>query len=420
MLVCGDAVSALRQLPSGIVQTCVTSPPYFGLRDYGVDGQLGLEETPEEYVDNLVDVFREVRRVLRYDGTLWLNLGDSYSAVGKSGGGAQGERWKGRGQDYCGPRGGKFRPAPPGLKPKNLIGIPWRVAFALQADGWYLRSDIIWAKPNPMPSSVRDRPTSSHEYLFLLSKSPRYYYDAEAIREKADMSSWSTGRRLRRERERQGPKSAGRGERGLAYFDGWSDPTTRNKRDVWEIDNPDHTPDPPYTPSVWKLAVGRFQGAHFATFPPGLVEPCIKAGTSEKGCCRSCGAPWVRRTERTRTPTRPGDAGEYKTEDPQRHVTDVSTVGWDAGCTCGVEPAPCLVLDPFGGAMTTGLVAYHLGRRFVGIELNPGYLEMGRKRLCEASGVSLPDCSAGLYAITAAESNREETEASAADAAGGV
>jgi DNA modification methylase len=301
----GDALAVLRTLAAGSAQTCVTSPPYYGLRDYGAEGQIGLEATPEEYTARLVDVFREVRRVLRDDGTLWLNLGDSYAATGKSGGGAQGKRWEECGADTEGPRGGKWSPAPPGLKPKDMIGIPWRVAFALQADGWYLRSDIIWAKPNPMPESVTDRPTKAHEYIFLLSKSERYAYDVEAVRE-----PWAD-ERMGSSRARSLPYSAGSGRHdtlggigrpglGVAPLT-----TGRNLRTVWTV---------PTQP---------FSGAHFATMPPALVEPCVKAGA----------------------------------------------------------PAGALVLDPFAGAGTTGLVALRLGRRFLGIELNPAYAAMARRRV---------------------------------------
>src|SRR5690554_2162246 len=185
----GDALETLRRLPDGSVHTCVTSPPYWGLRDYGVDGQIGLEETPEEYVEKLVTIFREVRRVLRDDGTLWLNLGDSYATkpCGGIGRNAKVTATKKAIQKSAG--------IPQGLKPKDLVGIPWRVAFALQADGWYLRRDIIWHKPNAMPESVKDRPTAAHEYIFLLSKSPRYYYDADAIREPHTLNDRVKGRK---------------------------------------------------------------------------------------------------------------------------------------------------------------------------------------------------------------------------------
>ena len=282
----GDCREVMAQMPDESVHTVVTSPPYWGLRDYGIGGQLGLEPTPEEYVANMVAVFREVRRVLRADGTVWLNLGDSY---------AGGERVTDQ-QD--------------GLKPKDLVGIPWRVAFALQADGWYLRSDIIWSKPNPMPESVTDRPTKAHEYLFLLSKSPRYYYDADAVRE-PHVRTWdeSNGGNLKV----GGVRPVGTNEvhahggGGLIMRSRNYNPLGRNRR------------------TVWTIATEPFPGAHFATYPTALVEPCILAGSAR------------------------GD----------------------------------LVLDPFAGAGTTGMVALRHGRRFVGIELNPTYAEMARRRIVD-------------------------------------
>jgi len=250
----GDCIEVLKTLPDGIVNTCVTSPPYFGLRDYGVDGQIGLEETPDTYVQRLVEVFREVRRILRDDGTLWLNLGDSYAAGCMSG--KQGPN------GVTGNRAQNTTPLPPrkasdGLKPKDLIGIPWRVAFALQADGWYLRQDIIWHKPNPMPESVTDRCTKSHEYIFLLSKSQKYYYDNESIKEQASPDTSV--------RDRDSTKlnnCPGRTKMGGLKVNNYE---YRNKRDVWTI---------PTQP---------FSEAHFATFPKDLIRPCIRAGCPANG-----------------------------------------------------------------------------------------------------------------------------------------
>ena len=341
----GDALEVLATLPAGSAHCCVTSPPYWNLRDYGVEGQIGLEKTPEEYVKRLVEVFRAVWRVLREDGTLWVNLGDSYAT-----------RWRSR-RD----RGGagiressrdRQGAVPEGLKHKDLIGIPWRVAFAFQADGWHLRSDIIWSKPNPMPESVVDRPTKAHEYLFLLSKSPQYYFDAEAVREKAEarpLSSW--GERKAHEPMRRGdPGESGQINRTatLASHPG------RNIR------------------TVWTIATHPFPSAHFATFPPRLVEPCIKAATSEKGCCSICGASWEREVDREFVPQ--GDVSPEKllkgslkgmdqssgwAETPRGAVT-TRTTGWASACSChaGIpldpweDPSttnPCTVLDPFGG-----------------------------------------------------------------------
>jgi hypothetical protein len=284
----------LHILDEKSVHCCVTSPPYFGLRDYGHAGQIGLEPTPDEYVAAMVGVFRAVRRVLRDDGTVWLNLGDSYANDSKWGGATGGKH---AGALHGATDIGRGRVAT-GLKAKELIGIPWRVAFALQADGWYLRQDIIWNKPNPMPESVRDRCTKAHEYIFLLTKSPRYFFDAEAIKEQAEcfrqrgsgpMVNAGTGRNdaatgTRGDyRNRPSVKQGGFGGKGPIPGSGQSSfraiTATRNKRSVWTV-----TPKP-------------FKGAHFATFPPDLIEPCILAG-SPTACCAACGAPRVAVVER--------------------------------------------------------------------------------------------------------------------------
>ena len=293
-----DVFKGLRKLEDCSVHTCVTSPPYFWLRDYGVDGQIGLEATPEEFVAKMVEVFREVRRVLRDDGTLWLNLGDSYATGTK----APRNPTTITGPDVPASWAGRCQPervgTPAGYKTKDLLGIPWRVAFALQADGWYLRQDIIWHKPNPMPESVRDRCTKAHEYIFLLSKSERYYFDNGAIKEPA------TCDRMRGPALHADLKSTN-GNGGLSRREPQD---FRNRR------------------SVWTVAAKPFSGAHFATFPPALVEPCILAGA----------------------------------------------------------PAEGVVLDPFTGSGTTGMVVRKMGRKFVGIELNPDYAEMAHRRI--ASG----------------------------------
>jgi DNA modification methylase len=298
-------------MPSSSVHTCITSPPYFGLRDYGHDGQIGLEQTPDEFVAKLVDVFREVRRVLRDDGTVWLNLGDSYAGAGPSGASYESETTKRRAEMKS---DGSFRISktlasrgltyadkkpipPPGLKKKDLIGIPWRVAFALQADGWYLRQDIIWHKPSPMPESVRDRCTKAHEYVFLLSKNEKYYFDAEAIKEPAVQAG-----RVRADR-----MGGNKYVEGVKHSDGsvFTGSDTRNKR------------------SVWTVTTKPYKGAHFATFPPDLIEPCVLAGC----------------------------------------------------------PVGGTVLDPFGGAGTTGVVAKKYGRNAILCELNPEYANMARARI---------------------------------------
>jgi DNA modification methylase len=370
----GDCLTVLRGLPDDTFHCCVTSPPYFGLRDYGVAGQLGLEPTPEEYVTNIVEVFREVRRVLRPDGTFWFNIGDSYASKG--------------GPSSNGNKGNASRDAVRradlsfGLKPKDLVGIPWMLAFALRADGWYLRGEQIWHKPNPMTESVRDRPARSHEQVFLLAKSPRYFYDAEAVKE--DVTGTAHSRSVRPNAKRQA--------------------SDRNQCRAHAKNLANDLVDRRNLRSVWKISLRPYKGAHFATFPPALPERCIKAGTSERGCCGACGAPWVRQVKKVRRPTRPGKdtkttakhegdgttastngwnrANVVGNRDPQRHCTVTETVGWLASCDCAAgEPIPCLVLDPFAGAGTTLLVARRLARRSLGIELSPEYAEMARRRI---------------------------------------
>jgi DNA modification methylase len=257
----GDCIEGLRTLPDASVHCCVTSPPYWGLRDYGHDGQIGLESTPEAYVARMVEVFREVRRVLRDDGTCWVNLGDSYAADMKGGGGKASSTLNAK-RDSNGIVIGKSivtratQRLQHGLKPKDLVGIPWRVAFALQADGWWLRQDIIWHKPNPMPESVRDRCTKAHEYVFLLTKSERYFYDAEAV---SEASVIGKARRNFGPQDKGDVRSDGN-HRGTYQCDG-----TRNRR------------------SVWTITTKPYSGAHFAVMPADLVEPCIKAGCPEGG-----------------------------------------------------------------------------------------------------------------------------------------
>jgi len=345
---CDKAERVADILPPESVQCVVTSPPYFGLRDYGVEGQIGLEETPEEYVAKLVEVFRGIRQVLRPDGTVFLNLGDSY--WNSNGFARASEEWQRKGRNDA-PANDRKLPKHDILKVKDLIGIPWRVAFALQADGWYLRSDIIWHKPNPMPESVTDRPTRAHEYIFLLTKSPRYYYDAEAIKEP-----------LARPNEYVG-----------TY-------TGRNRR------------------SVWTIATQPFPEGHFATFPEKLVEPCILAGTSPHAC-PFCRAPWKRVVERERTGERKVQVSDRKgllRNDLAKHAgrmgwVKVTTLGWEPTCTCEGNDGSgkCIVLDPFAGSGTTLLVAERLGRQAVGIEINPEYVEMAKRRLSKVQ-LALP------------------------------
>lgn len=376
----GDCRDILPTLPAESVHCCVTSPPYFGLRDYGCDGQIGLEATPVEFVAQMVAVFREVRRVLRDDGVLWLNIGDSYNAhpgqrkVTDSPGEKQ--------ATSAGSLGAPSRSVP-GLKPKDLIGVPWRVAFALQEDGWYLRQEIIWHKPNPMPESVTDRCTKSHEQIFLLAKSERYYFDNHAISEAATYPGDNRAER-RDTRKEVDPFCQDGGSRSRT---GNPNKETRNKR------------------SVWTVTTKPYGGAHFAVFPPDLIEPCILAGTSESGCCAKCGTPWRRQIEKDRKATRPGnktkvgrasddEGSPYESHsgmivgnrDPQRHCTTTKTIGWEAGCDCEAgTQVPCVVLDPFTGSGTTAAVAKKNGCHFVGCELNPEYLKLAADRFKQRS-----------------------------------
>ena len=371
----GSALDILPQLPANTFHCCVTSPPYYGLRDYGVEGQLGRESTPAEYVENLVNVFREVRRVLRDDGTLWLNLGDSYANDGKWGGRTSGKHASGVHDTSV----GRLKRST-GLKPKDLIGIPWRVAFALQEDGWYLRSDVIWAKGNCMPESVTDRPTKSHEYVFLLTKNQDYFYDQHAIREPHTMRPQRRLTPIENRHSfgnRQPHTEAGYRTRDDIGIDGH--PDGRNKRTVWNIN------------------AKPYRGAHFAVMPEELASLCIRAGSSERGACSNCGTPLSRVFEtgvRAKSAVKNGIATENRAAGTRERAPKGSgggnvlaavprtQIGWRQTCSCSNETlAPCIVLDPFSGAGTTAATAARLGRHFVGIELNPSYVELSLKRL---------------------------------------
>jgi len=301
----GDCLETLRRMPDGIVNTCVTSPPYFGLRDYGHAGQIGLEETPGQFIAKLVDVFREVRRVLRDDGTAWVNMGDSYAANRTYQ--VTSTLMNGDATNEAQAAGGKGSKVPDGMKSKDLIGAPWMLAFALRADGWYLRQDIVWHKPNPMPESVTDRCTKSHEYIFLLSKSARYFCDMEAIKEPAIGGQTGAANSFKREASKRALTIPGQsaGTHRLDREDVQYTDDNRNRR------------------SVWTVPTKAYSGAHFATFPEELIEPCILAGA----------------------------------------------------------PAGGVVLDPFMGSGTTGAVATRLGRQWIGCELNPEYEPLQRDRL---------------------------------------
>lgn len=377
----GDVIDVLSQLPPKSVQMVVTSPPYWGLRDYGtgtwvggnpkcihegkrvdsrrkptvaiigsdgnfarllkraagnnsvqtrtcvkcsafrIDNQIGSEKTPEEFIEKMVAVFRRVHRVLRDDGTIWLNMGDNYSNGGR------------------------------------LTGMPWRLALALQADGWILRQDIIWHKPSPMPESVRNRCTKAHEYIFLLAKSSKYFYDAEAIRTESDWQ-WKD-------------------------VQGWREGIKDNSYDPVPYRNDSRQRTGANKRSVWAVASESYEGAHFATFPRKLIEPCILAGTSEKGRCPKCGAPWRRVVDKKQlTRPRPNDYVKRKGDDGTGNScansvagVDVKTTGWEPTCSCGVKKTvPCVVLDPFVGSGTTCCVALANGRWSVGIDLSEQYL----------------------------------------------
>lgn len=376
----GDVLDGLRKLPDNCIQCCVTSPPYYALRDYKERGQIGQEKTPQEYVAKLTDVFREVRRVLRKDGVCWLNLGDSYAGSGK-GMGANGKTYGGSKQaTNVGSVGIQERPPKAseiGYKRKELMGIPWRVAFALQDDGWYLRDDIIWHKPNPMPASVTDRTTKAHEYIFLLTKSAKYFYDSVAIAEPAVHAVESfTFTAPYKEARQLGRKGSGNEVNGKFV----QQAGTRNKR------------------SVWKIPLQPYKGSHFATFPMKLPTLCISAGTSERGCCKSCGAPYKRITTKEQLKRdRPNDytkrTGEEGTGNSCANSVAgvaIETIGWEPTCKCNSETIPCLVLDIFNGAATTGVAALRLGRRYLGLELNPDYAALSRHRIENDKGEKPP------------------------------
>ena len=323
-ILCGEAKEVLQTLPSNQIQTCITSPPYWMHRDYLAEGQLGQEDTPQEYVARLVGIFEEVKRVLREDGNIWINLGDTFEN-------------------------------------KNLLGIPWTVVFALKEAGWILRCDIIWNRPNAMPSLASDRPTIAHEYIFLLSKNRNYYYDSEAIKE-----DWVKTRRHDVDRALSDPearikydtKFGEKGARGLSGYPVGNPYAGRNKR------------------SVWTVPTQSSKDIHMAVYSPKLIEPCVLAGSSDRACPK-CGAPWEREVE---IASEEPENGEYKSR--------IKTVGWHPTCKCTENDgsANSIVLDPFAGSGTTGVVAIKNRRSFIGIDINQDYCDITKKRLSEVQG----------------------------------
>jgi DNA modification methylase len=435
VLLCGGAADMLPALPERSVHCVCTSPPFFGLRDYetgrwvggdpacdhGVrrrdgpkqtqgaqsghaaradrlarrrcvcgarreDAQIGLEDTPAAYVRALVRVFARVWRVLRDDGTVWLNLGDTYCTHphGPPGANAEDPKWVGARVRGRTEQGQANRSRLDGFKHKDRLMIPARVAIALQKAGWYLRDEVVWAKPNPMTMSVTDRTVASHEMIYLLAKRPKYFFDHVAVHEPA-----VTAGRVPKGKKATCPEAA----RACGRKSGNTQRTlsdqavalTRNKR------------------SVWPVATVSYSGAHFAVWPPGLVRPMVLASTSARGVCPGCGAPWARLVEKTRVPTRPGQAGKLLAHsdgdaataeangwnrDPGRHVTEYRTVGWEPTCRCDrPDVVPATVLDPFCGSGTTLKVAVESGRYGIGIDLSERYLDLARARLKEPVGV---------------------------------
>ncbi len=404
-IICGDCLEVMKDWPDDQIDCCVTSPPYWGLRDYGVDGQLGLEKTPEEYVAKMVEIFREVWRILKPEGTLWLNLGDSYNGSGGEHKHDKGQSGLTNNRDKIGFVKGRNITT---LKPKDLCGIPWRVAFALQQNGWYLRQDIIWHKPNPMPESVTDRCTKAHEYIFLLTKRPRYYYDNEAIKEDAKDAESYSGRKFR------GPKAileAGARPNSPQTIDRGCEADGKtfakvNKRSVWKsVDKED----------VWTVTTAPYSEAHFATFPPDLIKPCILAGCPKEVCLK-CGKARVRIVERGELKAQRKQDAQYAKNALGKDLRTVQDKGWNTedkfcpgmsyptkttgwtDCGCGANFVPGICFDPFMGSGTVAEVSAKTGRNYVGCELKQEYIDLGRVQAVE-TGVPVKEARKGQMGL---------------------
>jgi len=341
LLLEGKSQDVLKQFPDNTFHAVVTSPPYWSLRDYFNDDQLGQESTPEEYIKNVVSIMREVKRTLRKDGAVWFNIGDSYNNSSGFCRATKGWDRKGRKKGSADKKAIKHA----SIKTKDLIGMPWRVAFALQEDGWYLRCDIVWEKTNPMPDGAKDRPTRGHEYIFLLTKSPKYFYDYYRVLE--DTKEQPDSIQGFGANDQEGTFRMDQ-DRTFEHYG------KRNRR------------------AVWRQSVSTYRGKHFATYPPKLITPCVQASTSEEGCCAECGTPWVRDFEKVKE-----DADNAK-----GYNLVLKSMGFHQDCKCKTtEKKRCLVLDPFNGTGTTGEVAISNDQNYVGIELNKEYLEIARERL---------------------------------------
>lgn len=435
----GDCIAHLRTLRPKSIHCCVSSPPYYGLRDYGVDGQIGLEETPLQFIQKMVEVYREVRRVLRDDGTVWLNMGDSYASKPGGGQGAGGQMVGRAVADARNAAAAIHRGRKMPFKPKDMMGMPWRLAFALQDDGWYLRQDIIWQKPNPMPESVNDRCCKSHEYIFLLTKSERYFFDAEAIKEPVSgtVQPRGSGVNAKAKAPNGWDTSTGEGGHGTIHRGGRTNGTVRTKQNESFSAAVAGLVSTRNKRSVWTVPTEACKEAHFATFPKALIRPCIEAGTPAGGVCVSCGSPFRRLMERgapdlDHQRACGGDLnGEYhgkatkdykagRAEDPSevkarilRGMVGKRTVAWLPTCDCDgrnwkkageprrltrkqgrarrlagriPESAPAVVLDEFCGSGTTGEVSLEMGRSSILIELNPAYADIARKRTAVTPG----------------------------------